>query len=445
MKVNIEELSSVERRVTVEIPAAEVDKTLNKLYQRLGRQAKIRGFRPGKAPRSILEKYYGPQVVAETAETLIQDAYPKALDEIKLEPVARPSFDFGAPVAGSDFVFKVTMDVKPDFELDSALYKGLKLKEPKLEASEDEVASRLEALRDRQAMLAPLEEDRPAQIGDVVVVDYKSFIGDQPVEGGAAENMEIELGKGQAQEEIELALVKAKPGDQVEAKVDYDENSPNEQVRGKQVRFELNVKALKKKMLPDLDDDFARAVSPEFESLAVLRERISSELAEAYQQQKDQALRAQILDQLRELGQFDVPQSLITAEIESMVEDFKNRLRRSGMDPDQAGLDSAKLGEGFRPEAEKKVRAGIVLGRIAEMEKVDVGQEDIDGEVGRVAARMGQPAGVVKDMYIKNNMMPTLSARLLEEKTLQVIKASANIELVDPAELAKETEEKGQS
>jgi trigger factor len=443
MKVNVEELSSVERRMTVEVPAAEVDKTMDKLYKRLGRTAKLRGFRPGKAPRSILEQYYGAQVIAEATESLISEFYPKALDEAKLEPVARPDFDFSAPQAGQDYSFKVTLDVKPEFALDPALYKGLKLKEPKLEASEAEVATRLEALRDRQAMLAPLEEDRPAQIGDVVVVDYKSFIGDTPVEGGAADNLEIELGKGQAQQEIEVALVKSKPGDAVQAEVAYDESSPNEQVRGKTVRFEMAVKGLKKKILPELDDDFARAVSPEFESLAALKERVAKELSESYQQQKDQALRGQILDQLRDLVPFDLPASLVAAEVESMVEDFKNRLRRSGMDPDQAGLDGAKLGEGFKADAEKKVRAGLVLGRIAEVESLDVGQEDLDAEVGRMAERMGQPLGVIRDMYIKNNMMPTLTARLLEDKTLQVIKNAAVIEQVDPDELAKETQQIG--
>jgi trigger factor len=292
-------------------------------------------------------------------------------------------------------------------------------------------------------MLAPVEEDRPAQIGDVVVVDYKSFVGDKPLEGGVTDNLDIELGKGQAHQEIELALVKARIGDQVQVQVTYDENSPNEQVRGKTVHFEMTVKGLKKKILPEPDDDFARAVSPEFNSLTALKERIAKELVESYQQQKDQALRGQILDQLRELVKFDLPVSLVAAEVENMVNNFRNRLRHSGMDPDQAGLDSAKLGEGFKDDAEKKVRAGIVLGRVAEVESVDVSQNDLDAELGRLAEHMGQPRGVIHDMYIKNNRMPTLSARLLEEKTLKIIKDAAVIEQVDPEKLAKDTQQIG--
>jgi trigger factor len=274
------------------------------------------------------------------------------------------------------------------------------------------------------------------------VVDYQSFVGDEPLEGGRAENVEIELGKGEAQQEIEVALVKARPGDAVTATVDYDDSTPNEKVRGKQVRFDMTVKALKKKVRPEMDDDFARAVSPEFAGLEALKERIAKDVEEVNQQQRDNALRTQILDTLRGLGQFEVPASLVEEESQSMVEDFKNRLRRSGMDPDQTGLDSAKLAEGFKTEAEKKVRAGIVLGRIAEQEGVDVAQADLDAEMGKMATHTGQPLSVVREIYIKNNMMPNLSARILEDKTIKLIIEAASLTKVAPEQLAKETEEK---
>lgn len=442
MKVNVEELSGVSRLMTVEIDAAEVDKTIDQLYKKLARTSKLRGFRPGKAPRTVLERYYGPQVLAETAENLVSEYFAKALEEAKLEPVARPGFDFTPPQAGQDFNFKVTLDIKPVFDLAPEAYKGLSLKEPDLAAGEEEMVRRLESLRDRQAVLAPLDEDRPAAIGDVVVVDYQSFVGEEPLEGGQAENVEIELGKGQAQQEIEVALVKSKPGDAVTAQVNYDDAAPNEKVRGKQVRFEMTVKDLKKKILPEMDDDFARAVSPEFADLAALKERIAQDLEQVNQQQRENALRTQILDILRGLGEFDVPASLVEEEAQNMVEEFKNRLRRSGMDPDQTGMDSAKLAEGFKPEAQKKVRAGIVLGRIAEIEGVDVTQADLDAEMAQMATRTGQPLNVVREIYIKNNMMDNLSARQLEDKTLRLIIEAASIEKVDPEQLARETEEK---
>jgi trigger factor len=257
--------------------------------------------------------------------------------------------------------------------------------------------------------------------------------------------VEIELGKGQAQQEIEVALFKSRPGDNVTTEVEYDENAGNEAVRGKKVRFELAVKDLKKKILPELDDDLARAVSPEFATLAALKERIAADLDENYAQQRQAALRTQILDAVRGLGAFDVPQSLVEEEAQGMVEEFKNRLRRSGMDPDLTGLDSAKLAEGFKGEAEKKVRAGIVLGRIAELESVDVAQSDLDEELGKMSARTGQPLSIIRDIYIKNNMMPSLTARMLEDKTLRVIIDAATVAKVDPAVLAKETAEKENS
>ncbi len=440
MKVSVEELSSVQRKVTVEVPAKDVDKTMDTLYKRLSRQAKIKGFRPGKVPRSILEKYYGPQVAAESAENLIGDRYPEALAESKLEPVARPDFDFGIPVAGQDFVFSVTLDVKPEFTLETSVYKGLKLKEPQLQVSEAEVGSRLEALASRQAVLAPLDAPRPAQTGDVVIIDYQSFKGETPVAGGQAENVEVELGKGQVQSEIELALLRVQVGDSVETTVHYGPEANNPELQDQDVRFVMQVKDIKKKLLPEIDDDFARSLSPEFDSLQTLKDRIIADLEESYQAQRDMALRTQILDQLREQGQFEVPASLVRAEVEGMVESFKNRMRQQGMDPQTVGLEEDKLAEGFEEQAQKKVRAGIVLGRIAEQENVEVKAEDVDNDISKMAERMGQPVGVIKEMYIKNNMMPTIQARILEEKTLRVITADAIIEKVDPAELAKETE-----
>jgi len=440
MKVDVEELSSVQRRMTVEIPAAEVDHNLDDMFKRLQRTARLKGFRPGKVPRGVLEKYYGPRVTADTAEILIQTAFPLALEQASLEPVAQPEIDFEAPKQGQDFVFKVTLDVRPVFELDSALYKGLNLKEPILEVSDEELGQRLDSLRERQAMLVPVEEPRPVEIGDVVVVDYQSFVEDKPVDGGAAENVELELGKGQVQEEIEVALVKAKVGDEVQAKVQYGPEAANPVTRDKEVLFKIAVKGIKKKVLPELDDDFARAVSPDFPTLEALKERLRRDLEEMFTQQKDVALRNQILDQIRELGQFDLPGSLVKAEVQDMINDYMNRLRQSGLNPDDLGLDQEKLAEEFRPQAERKVRAGIVLGHISEQEKVDVTEQDVDAEVELMAQRTGQPVQVLKEFYIKNNMISSMRARVLEEKTLQAIKADAIIVKVDPAELAKDTE-----
>lgn len=440
MKVSVEELSSVQRKVTVEVPAKDVDKTMEVLYKRLSRQAQIKGFRPGKVPRSILEKYYGSQVAAETAENLIGDRYPEALAESKLEPVARPDFDFGIPMAGQDFAFSVILDIKPEFTLDTGIYKGLKLKEPKLEVSEAEISQRLEALASRQAVLAPLDSLRPAETGDVVIMDYQFFKGQDPVSSGHSENVEVELGKGQLPTEIELALLRANVGDSVETTVHYGPEATNPELQDQDVRFVMQVKDVKKKLLPEIDDDFARSLSPEFSSLQVLKDRIVADLEESYQAQRDHALRTQILDQLRDKGEFDLPSTLVREDVEGMMENFKNRMRQQGMDPQSVGLEEDKLVEGFQEQAQKKVRAGIVLGRIAEQEDVQVTAEDVDKEINQMAERMGQPAGVIKEMYIKNNMMPTLQARILEKKTLQVIKADAILEKVDPAELAEETE-----
>ena len=443
MKVNVEELSQVQRRITVELPAKEVDKTLNKVYNKLKNSVKIKGFRPGKVPRPILERYYGDQAASEASQELLGGSYAEALKESGLEPVAQPDFDFDAPKAGEDFVYKLIFDVPPEFELAKEDYQGFALKEPKLEATDEEVAQRLDQLAERQAVLVPVEEERPAAIGDVVVVDYEAFDGEEPLEGGKAENVEVDLGGGKSQQEIELALVKAKVGDTPEATVHFEDDHPNKSMAGKDIRFAMNVKGLKSKVKPEMDDDFARSLGGEFETLDALKERIRADLEKMYHDQKDQELRRQILDQVRELGEFELPNSLVEGELEDMVKDFMQRLTQSGMDPQAAGLDPMKLADDFRPQAEKKVRAGIVLGKITELEDVQVSDEDIDAEFAKMSERTGQPAKALRDIYNKNNAMPSLTAHILEEKTLQAIKAGATITQVDPAELVdkKESEE----
>ncbi|MCF8033653.1 MAG: trigger factor [Desulfarculaceae bacterium] len=441
MKVNVEQLSQVQRQVTVELPASDVDKALNKIYNQLKSRAKIKGFRPGKAPRAVLERYYGDQAANEAVQELLGGTYHEALQETGLEPVAQPEFDFDPPAMGQDFVYKLIFDVRPDFELAKEAYQGLELKEPKLEASEEELNQRLEQLLERQSVLVPLEEERPAEIGDVVVVDYQAYDGDEVLEGGTAENVDVDLGGGQSQQEIEVALVKAKVGDEVEAAVHYEDDHPNKEMAGKDIRFVMQVKGLKKKVKPELDDDFARSLGGEFESLQALKDRISGDMDEMYGEQRNQELRKQILDQVRELAEFEVPASLVAEETEAMVGDFKQRLQQSGMDPEMAGLDEAKLAEDFKSEAEKKVKAGIILGKITALEEIETSQEDLDAEFEKMSQRTGQPAQALKDIYNKNNAMPSLTARILEEKTLQAIKAGANIKLVDPAELAAKSGE----
>ena len=303
----------------------------------------------------------------------------------------------------------------------------------------------LETLRERHAVMVPVEEERPAAIGDVVVISYSSFMDDKPVDGGSADNVEVELGSGKAQAEIETALVKSKPGDIVEAVVSYDENSPNPEFKGKDVRFKLVVKELKSKVLPELDDDFAKSVSPEFESLQAIKDRIKDDMEATFQEQKDMELKKQIMDALRDMVEFELPESLVDAEAEGMVESVMQRLKQQGMDPENAGLDMDKMKDDFRPQAEKKVKAGIVLSKISDLEEVNIEEADRDEHFEKLSAQVGQPAKILREMYTKNNMMADLAAQLLEEKTLRAIKADAIIELVDSAELNENEKQNGES
>ena len=435
MEIAVQELSPVLRCLKVQIPAQEVTSALTGEFKKIQRESKIRGFRPGKAPLSMIERNYAPQALAQTAESLVERHYTEAFKQCALNPLERPELDFDLPESGKDFEFRLTFDVMPVFELAPEAYRKLKFDVPRLEVGDDDVDNRISLLRERNAPVIPLEDHRPLQKGDLVSIDYQSFMEDKPLSNGTAEGVTVELGQASLMSSIEEALLGAQPGDQVQAIVHNDDNTKDPALRNKDVRYEIKINSLLQKVLPPLDDEFAKSINPEWNSLDDLQVALRQDLTTAAKEQQESALRRQIVDQLNGLGTFELPGSLVKAELEDMLKNFKNQLRRSGLDPEKAGLNEEQLKIQFAPQAERKVRAGLVLSRITEQEEIKVEESDLDEEIARMAQSMHQPPEFIKDFYTKNNMLSSLNAHILEEKTLRIIKDNAIITEKDPKEL----------
>ena len=255
MKANVEEISAIKKKVSVEIPEDQVSQEINSFYVDLGKKAKIKGFRPGKVPRNILERYFKDYVKAEVIQKLIQETYPQALSETNLQPVSPPMIDPGEFEGGKSFQYSVVIEVKPDIKLEG--YTGLKIEGKKEEVKEEEIEDRLKALQNLHANLKTVSEVRAIQKGDYVIIDYEASLDGKPLEGGKAVDFTVEVGSGQFIPAFEEKLIGIKPEGESDIEVSFPEDYGYQKWAGKTISFHVKIKEIKEKILPPLDDEFA--------------------------------------------------------------------------------------------------------------------------------------------------------------------------------------------
>ncbi|NDY42112.1 trigger factor [Dissulfurirhabdus thermomarina] len=430
MKVTFEDISPVEKRVSVEVPAEEVDAELDRAFRRLNRQVSIKGFRKGKAPRSVLERHYGAEIQDQVIERLVQRTLPKALDEAKLVLVLQPVLDGASEVrAHRPFTYSARLDLWPEFDVPE--YKGIELEEPETEVTEEEMQEQLEALRTHYATVETVAEDRPVETGDLVILDYEGFVDGQPVEGLTEENAYLEVGSHHFNPDFEAGLVGMRRDAEKEIEVTYPEDAVNEKLAGKTVRYRVRLKEIKQRVLPELDDEFARGLGVGFETLEDLRERLRAQLAHDKQEAARSSLRRQLLDILCERVDFPVPGRLVEEKVTQMVDNVAGHLQERGLDLERAGLSENRLREKMRGDAERQVKAEMILDRIAEAENITLSREEVSGHVEGTAAELGMPPDQVASA-VARHVLPKLRAK----KTVDFLLEHAVIRRAGAAEAA---------
>ena len=270
MKASVEEISAIKRKISVEIPEDQVVKEVDSLYKDLGQKAKIKGFRPGKVPRNILERYFKDYVKAEVIQKLIEESYPKALSETELQPVSPPAIDPGEFEGGKPFQYSAVIEIKPDFKPEG--YTGLNIEGKKEEVKDEEVEQRLKALQNLHANLNTISEARPIQTGDYVIVDYEAKVEGKPLEGGKAIDFTVEVGSGQFIPTFEEKLIGLRLEEEKEIEVSFPADYGYQKWAGKTISFHVKIKEIKAKILPPLDDEFAKDLG--YSSLEELRSQI---------------------------------------------------------------------------------------------------------------------------------------------------------------------------
>jgi trigger factor len=434
MQVQVARISPVVLEVAVEVPADTVRVEVEKAYSTLQRKARVRGFRPGKAPRQVLAHLYGPQVASDVVNAIVNDTLPKALSEQNVQPINQPQVEPGKFEQGATFSYKARFEVQP--EIGEVAYEGLELVRPPEVATEAAVEEQLELLRRQHARLQPPEAARPAQKGDVVTIDFTLAVEGKELKDGGGEGLPLELGSGQVLPELDTALMGKTIDDKFEVDAKFPGTHASKDLAGKAGTLRVHLKEVKERILPTLDDEFAKDVG-NFQTLVELRADIHTRLEKMLKDRAESALAEQIVEKLNEKNPLDVPPSLVEQQCRMMEMELLQNARRAGqrVSPD----DFAKVHGQVHADAEKKVRAGLLMGAIAKKLDVKVTDQDIQKGLEELAAESGKNVAKVRAEYNEPQRRQILVGMILEDKVLDVIEGKANIRTGDPLPSASET------
>jgi trigger factor len=424
MQVTVEDSGANAKCLKIVLPADDVKKELEKAYRKLSKSVSIKGFRKGKVPRQVLVKEYGPKVEYETAEKLIQESYFDALEQTKLAAVVHPEIRSQKFADDGSFVYEAEIAVRPEFEL--GVYKGLEIEVESTEASDDEVNAALESMRREGAPLRSVE-DRGVQIDDVAVVDFQGFNNGREMKQVRAENYSIDVGSGRFGDEFEKTILGLKKGETAEREIDFPENFPNPVLAGKKVKFDIELKEVKERVLPEIDDEFAKDAGPEYNSLDDLKAAIRAKISKGKEEAGAGAVADKLMMQLLDSHDIAVPDRLAAYEINSMIKEMEDNLTNQNMTLETAGLNRDALVEQYKDTAIKRVKGDFILKKIAETENIKLLDEDIENGFQRIGARYNMPVDEVKKYFANRDDLLPFMNELLSEKIIKLLRDNAKI------------------
>ncbi len=386
MAVKTEQVEKNLVKVVFEVSAEDFEAAIKKVYDKNAKKYSVPGFRKGKVPRAVIEKYYTEAVFYDDAINLVlPEAYDKAIEEAALEPVARPELDVDEIVKGKPVVFTALVTTKPEVKLGE--YKGIKIDKIEHTVSDEDVDNEIENVRKRNARLVPVE-DRAAENGDIAVIDFEGFKDGVPFEGGKGEGFDLELGSGSFIPGFEEQLVGKNAGDEVEVNVTFPKEYHAADLAGADALFKVKIHELKTKEYPELDDSFADEVS-EFETFAEYKEDVKTKLLKKAEDQTKTETENAIVEKVCENAEVEIPEKMIEAQIDTMIQDFAQRLQYQGMSLEMymqyTGATPESFREGFKEQAAKQTKTMLVLDAVMRAENVDVTDEEVNDKIAEMA------------------------------------------------------------
>jgi len=419
MKAEVTNVSEVERRVTVELDAEQVTDSIDKAYKKLQKKARLPGFRPGKAPLSILEKHFKAQIEEEVTNELVQKSFPEVMEQQNLKPVSMPKVENGVLAKGTAFSYTVAIEIKPTIDIKD--YTGLKIERLQPEATDEDVNEELERSRASYADMREIS-GRPTQMDDHIIFDLEGFIGEEAYMGGKKTDYFLELGKNMLLPGFDEHMIGINPGDTKEFSLEIAADYGDTQVAGTTIAFKVDLKTIKEKVLPELTDDFAKDVG-EYENLDQLKEAARASISDRKKKESENKVREQISAALIEKNSFTVPQGMIEMQAQNMLKEIQRMFQQQGMDINEMGQDQAQMLENYKEPAERQVRSALLLEAVAEKENIKAEDDDFEKQYEELAALYNEKLETIKANISKDR----LESQVMERKTIDFILSSAEI------------------
>ena len=415
MSLQVEKLENNTAKLTIEVPAEEFDKAIQAAYQKNKNKFNVPGFRKGKVPYAMVEKMYGAGVFyEEAANELIPDAYANAAAESELEIVARPEINVTQIEKGKPFVFEAEVTLKPEIKLGK--YKGVKVEAMDTTVTDEDVAAELDKVKEQNARLVAAD-DKAVEDGDQTTIDFEGFVDGVAFEGGKGEDYPLTIGSHSFIDTFEEQLIGKKVGEEVEVNVTFPEEYQAKELAGKPAMFKVTIKEIKVKEYPELDDDFAQDVS-EFDTLDEYKADIKKNLEEKKAQEAEADKESKVIEAIVNDSEMDIPEKMIEAQSQQMVEEFAQNIAMQGISFDQymqfTGTTVDQLTEQVKPQAEARVQSSLVLEAIVKAEKIEASDEEFDEEIKRMAERYQMEADKVNELLSdddKKNIRADICAR----------------------------------
>lgn len=408
MSLQVEKLEKNMAKLTIEVSAEEVEKAIEKAYQKQKSRISVPGFRKGKVPRKMVEKMYGVGVFYEDAvNDMIPTAYEAAVKESELEIVSQPKIDVVQIEAGKEFIFTAEVAVKPEVELGE--YKGVEVPKSDVSVSDEEVMAEIDREREQNSRIITVD-DRAVEDGDMTVIDFEGFVDGVAFEGGKGTDYPLTIGSHSFIDTFEEQLIGKNIGEEVDVNVTFPEEYHAEELKGKPALFKVTVKEIKKKELPELDNDFVEDVS-EFSTVDEYKASIKTKIEEKKADEAKSAKEEATIEKIIEGAKMEIPDAMVDSQVRQMAEDFARRISAQGLTIDQyfqyTGLTSDKLLEQMRPQALKRIQSRLVLEAVADKENFEVTDEDVNNEINDMASAYQMEADKLKDLLTdadKENM-----------------------------------------
>ena len=435
MSLQVEKLEKNMAKLTIEVSAEDLDKAMEKAYQKQKSRISLPGFRKGKAPRKMIESMYGKGVFMEDAvNSLVPQEYTKALGECDLEIVSQPEINVTQMEPGKALIFTADVAVKPEVTLGD--YKGVEVPKSEIAVTDEEVDAEVKKEQDKNARTVAVE-DRAAANGDITTIDFEGFVDGVAFDGGKGTDYALTLGSGTFIPGFEDQLVGANTGDHVEVKVTFPEEYQAKELAGKEAVFQCDVKKIETKEVPELDDEFAKDVS-EFDTLAEYKEDVKKKLTEKKEKEARTAKENAAVDKAIENAQMDIPELMTKTECRQMMDDFSRRMQQQGLSMEQyfqfTGMTAEKMQEEMKPQALKRIQTRLVLEKVAEAENIQPSEEEITEEIQKMADAYKMEADKIREAIGESGLEQMKKDMAVQKAVTVIADAAVEVEKAADAE-----------